>query len=75
MVQYRMCIYLPGERLHETRTISAPDDETAQAEAQRSYDELAAIRKAQTNIKIDDPRLERFCLYRGDHLVCEKVTR
>jgi hypothetical protein len=75
MVEYLMRIYLPGERLHQTKRISAPDDATAEAKAQKIYDELAAELKTQTNPKIEDPRLERFTLYRGDHLVSEKVSR
>lgn len=70
-----MRIYLPGEKLHETRQIFAPDDATAKAEAQRFYDELAAKMTAQTDPQIDDPGLERFSLYRGDHLICEKASR
>lgn len=73
MAEYRMRIYLSGGRLHETRQIFAPDDATAEAEARRFYTDLAATLRNQTNPKIDDPRLERFCLYRGDHLVCEEI--
>jgi hypothetical protein len=74
MAEYLMRIYLPGEQPHQTRSIFAPDDATAQEQAQKFYDGLAAELKEQTNPKIAGPRLERFSLYRGDLLVCEKVS-
>lgn len=42
MIEYLMRIYLPGERLHQTRSIFAPDDVAAEAMAQKFYDELVA---------------------------------
>jgi hypothetical protein len=74
MVEYRMRIYLPGERLHETQPIFALDDAAAKAEARKFYADLVATLRNQANPKIDGLRVERFCLYRGDHLVCEEVA-
>ena len=67
MTEYRMRVYEVGEKLWQTQPIYAHDDGEAKARAQERYDELAKELREQ-NL----PKLDRFILYDGIRVVCEK---
>jgi hypothetical protein len=73
MTRYRMRVYKSGDQLWQTHDILAEDDATAKHLAQQEFDKLAAELVGQQCPKVEDPSLERFGLYDGDHLVCEVV--
>jgi len=73
MTRYRMRVYKLGDQLWQTHDILAEDDAAAKHLAQQQFDKLAAESAEQQCPKVENPTLERFGLYDGDHLVCEVV--
>jgi hypothetical protein len=71
MIRYRMLVYKSGDLLWQTHDIFAEDEVTAKQLAQRNFRQLVAELVGQKDPEIDDPTLERFCLYNGQRLICE----
>jgi hypothetical protein len=64
---YRMRIYEAREGLRQTYEIHALDDAEAATKAEHKYNEVA-----QENELAQGLKFERFVLYDGNRVVCEK---